>query len=483
MKISKGAIQRNLTIVILFISFSLVSLIVFFGPYKAKQVAMDIMRRDAVFIGSLLSENLALGVQAMMLDNGESMDQSLGLLRSSDRKDLTILTVNIYDNKFDFIRGLNNSDSTIISDGKILDANLRDEVRLRLSENNKYYINDLDEKTQLWAVMEDVAKKQIGFIEIVFSKNYLTDKINQSTLIFIVLGSIIFVATLFMGYILQKTVLEVESARTESELKSKELALANNELSASIEKIKEAQSMLVQSEKLSAIGQMVAGVAHEINTPRATIEHYLSILRKKSDKSLAHDNAAEWQKLLMSISQDILPAMELASTRVGEIVEGLLNFARKDHKTMRMANVNQIVQSVIVLLNNQIKNKIDLDIKYGEVPEIACFPGQLNQVFMNILSNSIQAITGHGRMSLETGVSNGNIMVLCQDSGSGMSNETMSKIFDPFFTTKPVGKGTGLGLSISYEIIKKHGGSIQFDSQLGIGTKVTISLPINQNLE
>jgi len=179
---------------------------------------------------------------------------------------------------------------------------------------------------------------------------------------------------------------------------------------------------------------------------------------------------------------DLLNGMDEGAKRTAEIVKGLRNFSRMDQNVVKKANLNESLDSTLALLHSSYKNRIEIEKDYGDIPEIDCFPGQINQVFMNILSNAIQAISHEGVIKIKTWTDGKMVKISLKDSGAGMTDAVRKKIFDPFFTTKEVGKGTGLGLSISYGIIEKHNGEIEVFSRPGHGTEFIISIPIEQTI-
>lgn len=274
----------------------------------------------------------------------------------------------------------------------------------------------------------------------------------------------------------QKQLLEKQVADRTSQLRQK-----TEQLETTLEDLQKTQSQLVQAEKMSSLGQMVAGIAHEVNTPRATVDHYVFILYRKLQDAVQSQNPDDMRAALENIQEEIVPPIELATERIGEIVEGLLNFARADHKDYRMSDVHKLINSALVIAKNQYKGRIEIIKNYGEIPQIECFPGQLNQVFMNTIVNAVQATPGQGTITITTEMADEkNIRVRIKDTGMGMSEEVKKKIFDPFFTTKPVGQGTGLGLALAYEIMGKHNGKIDVDTSPGKGTEFIFTLPIEQ---
>lgn len=292
-----------------------------------------------------------------------------------------------------------------------------------------------------------------------------------------------------------------ERKRAEKELEQK-----NWELKKAYDELENAQSQVIQQEKMASIGQLAAGVAHEINNPIGFIISNLDSLRRYTSKianffkvqdeavnALAKicekENTVELfseiseAKRALKIDYIMHDTVELldetldGAERVKNIVQGLKGFARMNNESM-LANINEGIESTMHIIWNEIKYKAILVKDLGDIPLTKCNPGQLNQVFMNILVNAAQAIDVKGDIHVKTWAENGSIFVSIGDTGSGMSQEALSKIFDPFYTTKEVGKGTGLGLSISYDIIKKHGGEIKVESKVGKGTTFIIQIPI-----
>ncbi len=281
------------------------------------------------------------------------------------------------------------------------------------------------------------------------------------------------------------------------------------ELSNALHQLKESEAQLIQTEKMSSLGQMVAGIAHEINTPLAYVKNSLGSVAGKlpevkklivetnkllrlmeagspdperlqakfqSVRELVH-HFAEQQALaeLGQLATDGLYGID----QISEIVLNLKNFSRLDRSKISSFNLNEGLDSALLLAKHELKH-LTIKKNFGEIPAITCSPSQLNQVFLNLINNAAQAIeSGTGELTLTTRVEDAqHVAVEISDNGKGIPPEIMSKIFDPFFTTKAVGKGTGLGLSISYKIIEQHGGKISVDSTVGKGTKFTIVLPL-----
>jgi two-component system NtrC family sensor kinase len=268
-----------------------------------------------------------------------------------------------------------------------------------------------------------------------------------------------------------------------------------------MEKLKSTQAQLINSEKMASLGQLTAGIAHEINNPinyisaginplkrdMAEINELFNRYRKISqngyDENLLNDarqysDEIESEYLFEEI-QSLLHGIEEGATRTTEIIMGLRNFSRMDEDAMKTANINDGIDSTLMLLKNKLKNKVKIIKDYGQIQPIDCYPGKLNQVFMNIINNAADAIKDKGTITIRTWSEGGSVLVSIKDNGMGMPDKVRKKIFEPFFTTKDVGQGTGLGLSISFGIIEQHNGSISIKSAAGKGSEFIIRLPIN----
>ncbi|GAB4370482.1 MAG: hypothetical protein Kow0042_12780 [Calditrichia bacterium] len=291
---------------------------------------------------------------------------------------------------------------------------------------------------------------------------------------------------------------------TESEIREKyvkELEEKNRTLQNLYRNLQETQAQLIQSEKMASLGQLVAGLAHELNNPISYVyanlrelQNYLEAIqiliqtvresaeKKKSRQEIAEIISRLQEKYDLEFIEKDLQALISdsiqGSQRVKELVLNLRNFSRLDEAELKDVDLHEGLESTLILLSNEIKNRIVIHKKYGKLPAVKCHPGHLNQVFMNILLNAIQSIEGRGNIWIETRTTNGWAEIVIRDDGKGIPESIRDKIFDPFFTTKPVGKGTGLGLSISYNIIQNHGGKISVESREGVGTKFIIQLPI-----
>ncbi|MGE3973644.1 MAG: ATP-binding protein [Bdellovibrionales bacterium] len=282
---------------------------------------------------------------------------------------------------------------------------------------------------------------------------------------------------------------KVSQARKELTNKIAELELTNKEL-------QETQAQLVHSSKMVSLGQLVAGIAHELNNPIGFIYSNMAHLKEYSDKLvslietaekhpenlLSEKKKAEFDYIIEDLPR-LIKSCEDGARRTRDIVIGLRNFSRLDEAQIKEMDITESIKNTLDLLTGELKNRIDVKTDFQKLPLVKCYVSQINQVFMNILTNAAQAVEGKGTIWIKTSQEADQIQVSVRDSGQGISEKNLEKIFDPFFTTKPVGQGTGLGLSISFGIVKKHGGDITVESAPGKGTEFVICLPINPHLE
>ena len=313
---------------------------------------------------------------------------------------------------------------------------------------------------------------------------------------------------------LQRRVDERTAALSRAMRQLEEDIVARNQAQAELERqyqklealhrqLQDTQGQLLQSEKLASIGQLAAGVAHEINNPigyvhsnLGTLETYIRDLfhiidayeaaeRAVAARSGAWAEVAEIkQRLDLPYLKEDIPVLMGESkegiTRVRKIVQDLKDFSRLDSsQDWQKADIHRGLDSTLNIIQNEVKYRADVVRDYGDIPEIECLPSQLNQVFMNLLVNAAHAIEGpRGTITLRTGQSGGEVWVEVADTGKGIPEDIRARIFDPFFTTKPVGMGTGLGLSLAYGIIRKHNGRIEVESEVGRGTTFRVTLPV-----
>ncbi len=282
----------------------------------------------------------------------------------------------------------------------------------------------------------------------------------------------------------------------------RELERTNIEVVKMYAELKSTQSKMLHSEKMASIGQLAAGVAHEINNPMGFITSNLGSLDKYFLKIMAYMDGLEkavheldarkiseecgqmkHQLKIDYIRQDITDLIRESldgADRVKKIVQNLKTFSRVNEAEMQNASVNECLETTLNIVWNELKYKADVKKEYGEIPLIRCYPQELNQVFMNFLINAAQAIKERGEIRIRTFMEDGFVKVSISDTGGGIPKNNMGRLFEPFFTTKEVGKGTGLGLSISYDIVKKHKGEITVESEEGKGSTFTVCIPVTE---
>lgn len=272
-------------------------------------------------------------------------------------------------------------------------------------------------------------------------------------------------------------------------------------------RLKSSQMALVQSEKMASLGQMVAGIAHEINTPLGYVQNnvaigqdlFLQVQAMLAGYEALVDNLMNEQVSEAQIEEQMRQIAELRSdvnaremlgemqglmgdslygiAQISELVLNLKNFSRMDAATTEAINLNDCIESALNIGRNVLKNKVEVIKELGELPAITCAPSQLNQVFLNLFTNAAQAMEGRGKLHIKSWAGADAVHIQVADNGKGIAQEHLTRIFDPFFTTKPVGEGTGLGLAITHQIIQQHGGEISVESRIGTGTRFHIRLP------
>ncbi|MEB0044997.1 MULTISPECIES: ATP-binding protein [unclassified Pseudomonas] len=288
------------------------------------------------------------------------------------------------------------------------------------------------------------------------------------------------------------------------ERRTRQFKEASVELQREIDERKQLESQLVQSEKLASLGQLAAGVAHEINNPigflssnLGTLDGYFKQLQemldayREAEEAIVSTDVIERLRQLrerveLEFLREDIPLLIKESkdgiSRVGQIVKDLKDFSRVDsNQQWQWANLHQGIESTLNIVASELKYTADVVKEYQALPEIECLPSQLNQVIMNLIVNASQAMgPQRGIITLRTGLDGETVWIEVADTGSGIEAQSLQKIFDPFFTTKPVGQGTGLGLSLSYGIVKKHHGNISVRSEVGVGTTFRVELPVRQ---
>ncbi len=293
------------------------------------------------------------------------------------------------------------------------------------------------------------------------------------------------------------------------EERTHELNLSNQELNKAMTELKDAETQLVESEKMASLGQLTAGIAHEINNPinfvtsnvkplNRDVKMLLEAVDEMERLALNTMPIAEKQKIIEEYKEDIdydylkieidqlLNGIGEGASRTAEIVKGLRIFSRLDEDDLKKADINEGLESTLIIANNLLNNVIKVDKQYNNIPLIECYPGKLNQVFLNMISNAVYAIKKKfedkdgGILGIKTYIDDDYLAISISDNGIGMDEVTKKKLFEPFFTTKDVGEGTGLGLSIAYNTIVKHNGTVEINSELGVGTEFIIKLPLIQ---
>jgi two-component system NtrC family sensor kinase len=279
-----------------------------------------------------------------------------------------------------------------------------------------------------------------------------------------------------------------------------ELKVRNEDLEALNQRMASTQARLLQSEKMASIGQLAAGIAHEINNPIAfvrsnlhSLANYLTdLVAVMKAYEVAESAPGEAERCILAelkrstdighVLDDIPPLIAESSdglSRVEKIVKDLKKFSNVDRTAWQYVDLHESIESTLKVAAHEIGQKADIVREYGELPPVACLPGQLNQVFLNLLVNAVQSHPSRGTVTIRTGRDGDSVWVQIQDTGAGIPPENLARIFDPFYTTKKVGVGPGLGLSVSYSIIQQHGGSIEVSSEVGKGSIFTVRLPID----
>ncbi len=302
----------------------------------------------------------------------------------------------------------------------------------------------------------------------------------------------------------QNLLLEVKVGERTSDLEE-----TNNELSNTLNQLRDTQSQLVDAEKMASLGQLTAGVAHEINNPinfvsaniqplRFDIEDIKSVFAlyesvgsgeefdQKKPEIEVLKKKLDIDYVMVEVTQ-LIDAIEDGASRTTEIVKGLKNFSRLDEENLKATDLNEGLESTLIILSSNVPEGMEIITDLGVIPKVECLGGKINQVFMNIINNSLQAVsengTGYGhKLIIKSWEENKQAYFSFIDDGPGIPKEIQKKIFEPFFTTKEVGGGTGLGLSISFSIIDSHQGKIHVESEVGQGAKFIINLPITSPL-
>ncbi len=279
----------------------------------------------------------------------------------------------------------------------------------------------------------------------------------------------------------------------------RDLELSNAELRESHARLERLQAQIVQSEKMASLGQLAAGIAHELNNPSGFIYGNMQMLGEcvqglerllafYEGVRLAPDEQAAARALKDEVDYEhtlgdlhsIIGDCREGAERIRDVVQNLRTFSRLDEAEFKKVDIHDGIESTLRLLSRYFSSgAVTLRREYGLLPMVDCYAGQLNQVWMNLLANAAHAVKGGGTVSVETESAGDSVVVRVRDTGRGIAPENLSRIFDPFFTTKPVGEGTGLGLSVTYGIVERHGGRIEVESRPGEGAVFTVTIPVN----
>ena len=266
-----------------------------------------------------------------------------------------------------------------------------------------------------------------------------------------------------------------------------ELSTLNEDLVESNRQLEETRDQLILSEKMASLGNLVAGVAHEVNTPIGAFNSAADTLKRCIERISRAVNSAttaedvrkdrQYQRAMKVLSETTDTAV-VAGKRVTTIVDSLRHFAHLDEAEYQQVDLHASLDSIVTLKAHDLTDRISITKNYGDIPSVTCYASELNQVFMNIFTNAIEAIEGSGGIEIETGCTHDQVVVSFSDTGSGIKPGDLGHIFDPGFTTKGVGVGVGLGLATAYRIIQKHGGRINVASEEGKGSTFSVQIPL-----
>lgn len=446
----------------------------------------------------------SLEIQSLQLEKNLKIyfdSIALAKIRIADNDIIIQKQIRLIESKDSFSTKLN---TEIQAQNTVIISN-RNELAHYLAERNSYmiqaskYQSEVNQQKNLADSLSDNIKQKK--IELDQRNKDLGEKetiINKQTYWLFSLVLIITVISILIFYIL-KSYITIKNA-------NRKIAEQKEELVTILEKLQNTQEQLIQSEKMASLGILVAGIAHEINNPVNFISSGIAGIEKVFNKlvillnelfKLKDDSeTTEFKKLIslknqlhinkyMESMPEIIENIKFGINRTISIIDGLRLYSRADKEEKTLTDINQIIESSLLLIKPRIKDQIEIITRYESLPEISVFPAKLSQVFVNILSNAIDAIlenensTEKGKIQIHSFTQNNQIVIEISDTGKGFSSEISNKIFDPFYTTKKVGKGTGLGLSISYSIIVEHHGNIIAKSNQDKGATFIVELPIN----
>ncbi len=372
----------------------------------------------------------------------------------------------------------------------------------------------LDRCVEFAIKKEDEVLDALSLLIINLSENS-SRRLKQAQLVQV--AALLICLMMFIGMAIRLTI-SLRRSDAIIEARNRELMAQRDELAREKETVEQllidltnTQAQLIQSEKMASLGQMVAGLAHEINTPLGFVMTNVGVIERNiglfneaimqtselvtmlenGDLNDAlqklDDTKFSLQRLfelnLLEKTKNRIDEANIGLERIRELILNLKNFSRLDEAEMKKVSVSESLESALLIANNMIKHKAEVETHYEENLFVECYPAQLNQVFLNIITNAVQAIEDFGKITIKTWTENGMAKISIADTGVGISEANLKKIFEPFFTTKPIGQGTGLGLSIVYKIIQRHGGKIEVKSKEKQGTEFIISLPLRQETE
>ena len=278
---------------------------------------------------------------------------------------------------------------------------------------------------------------------------------------------------------LERNNVELQQMADSNAALAEKFRAANEDLAKAYAELQSTQTQLIQSAKMASLGELVAGVAHEINNPLSFATSHLDTARRLLEKlageclpALSEASRESWQR-----ADSRLREMTTGLERIGALVIKLRTFSRLDEGEQKKVSMRECVDSVLMIMGHRMGDRIEVEATLGEPDQIECYPGLLNQALLNLVSNAVDAIEGKGKVTVTTGAENAFYVITVADTGQGIPDDLRERVLEPFFTTKPVGQGTGLGLSITYSIVRKHGGSLELTPREGGGTVATIRLP------
>lgn len=472
--------------------------------YRSSQKSIDSLQTKMNSISdslSLLNETLTQTLNLITVQQDSIQKQKLQLENQHEELENGLKEIDRQKSEISKRQGQITNQQKLLKEQK----EMLEEQLVEISEQQSYNALQQKEikksKQTLDTLFAEIDQKNVELIE----QGELIKRQKQISLLLIIAGilSLIVLVLVISGLRnkARKNKLLIRQKKQIEEINQK-LRSTNKSLYETITRLNETQSQLVASEKMASLGVLTAGIAHEINNPvnfiytginslRKDIDELYEIIEKSNDliktagtpeliTGIENTKSQyDWDELIEIIPQTI-EDIKIGAERAADIIKGLRDFSRLDKDARQFFDVHEGLDSSLLLLRNKFKNHIQIVKEYKQLPKIECYPGKLNQAFLNILSNSIDAIEGKGQITIRTFMEKNELKIQVEDTGKGIPEENIEKIFDPFFTTKSVGKGTGLGLSITFGIIKEHEGKIDVKSEINKGTIFTISLPCKE---